>query len=107
MIRQHRIDAPLGQHAVTDFAPARAANRPHFAHRERREVVVEHEPLRVLFEQAVDALLVAAGAERDGDQGLRFAALEHGRAMHARQHVDFALNLPQRSCSRDRRAACR
>ena len=61
----------------------------HFADGERREVVVEHELLRVLVDQAVDPLLVAAGAERDGDQGLRLAALEHGRAVHARQHVDL------------------
>ena len=78
---------------MADLAAARAADRPHFADRERREVVVEHELLRVLVEQAVDALLVAAGAERDRDQGLRLAALEHGRAVDARQHVDLALDV--------------
>ena len=94
-IGQHRLDAPLGQRAVADLAAARAADRPHFAHRERREVVVEHELLRVLVDQAVDALLVAAGAQRDRDQGLRLAPLEHGRAVDARQHVDLALDRPQ------------
>ncbi len=49
--------------------------------------------MRVLVEQAVDALLVARRAERDGDQRLRLAALEHGRAVHARQHVDLALDV--------------
>ena len=93
VIGQHRVDAPLGEHAVADFAPARAADRPHFADRERREVVVEHELLRVLLEQAVDALLVAAGAERDGHERLRLAALEQRRAVHAREHVDLALEI--------------
>ena len=81
---------------MADLAAARAADRPHFADGERREVVVEHELLAVLVDQAVDALLVAAGAERDRDQRLRLAALEHGRAVHPRQDVDLALDLPQR-----------
>ena len=92
---------------MTDFATTRAANRPAFADRERREVVIEHEPLRVLLEQAIDALLVAAGAERDRDQGLRLATLEQGRAVNAGQQVDFAVDLRGASCCRDRRDACR
>ena len=70
---------------------------PHFADGERREVVVEHELLAVLVEQAVDPLLVARRAERDGDQGLRLAPLEDGRAVHPRQHIDLALDVPQRA----------
>ena len=50
----------------------------------------------VLVEQAIDPLFVARGAERDGDEGLRFATLEHGRAVHAGEHIDFAIDLPQR-----------
>ena len=95
-IGQHGLDAPLGQGAVADFAPAGTANRPHFADRERGEVVVEHELLGILVDQAVHALLVAAGAQGDGDQRLRLAALEDGRAVHARQHVDLAVDRPQR-----------
>ena len=52
--------------------------------------------MRVLVDQAVDALLVAAGAQRDRDQGLRLAALEHGRAVDARQQVDLAADRAQR-----------
>ena len=63
-IGHDRLDAALGQRAVADLAPAGAADRPHSPTRERREVVVEHELLAVLVDQAVDALLVAAGAER-------------------------------------------
>ena len=41
------------------------------------------------FEQ-FDALLVVLGAERDGDQRLRFAAREERRAVGARQNARFA-----------------
>ena len=59
---------------------------------ERREVVIEHELLAELVEQAFDALFVADGAERGRDQGLGLAALEQGRAVGARQQADFAVN---------------
>ena len=36
------------------------------------------------------------GAQRDGDQGLRFAPLEHGRAVRPRQHIDVAVDVAQR-----------
>ena len=52
--------------------------------------------LRVLLDQAVDPLLVAAGAQRDRDQRLRLAALEQRRAVDPRQHVDLAVDRPQR-----------
>ena len=87
-IGEHRLDASFGQRPVADLAPARAANRPDFAHRERGEVVVEHELLGVFVDQPVNALFIAAGSQGDGDQCLGFAALKDGRAMHARQHVD-------------------
>ena len=57
---------------------------------------MQHELLRVFLDQAVDALLVAAGAQSDGDQGLRLAALEQGRAVDARQQVDLAGDRPER-----------
>jgi hypothetical protein len=81
---------------VADLAPARAADRPHLADGERREVVVEHELLRILVDQAVDPLLVLAGAERDGDEGLRLAALEQRRTVHPRQQVDLAVDRTER-----------
>ena len=95
-IRQHRLDAPLGQGPVPDLAAARAANRPHLADREGGEVVVEHELLRILVDQAVDPLLVLAGAERDRDQGLGLAALEERRAVHPGQQVDLAVDRTER-----------
>ena len=53
---------------------------------------MQHELLRVLLDQAVNALLIAAGAEGDGDHRLRLAALEQGRAVHPRQQIDLAGN---------------
>ena len=51
---------------------------------------MQHELLRILLDQPVDALLVAAGAQRHGHQRLGLAALEHGRTVDPRQHVDLA-----------------
>ena len=48
-----------------DFAPARSADRPDLAHGKRREVIVEHELLRVFLDQSVDPLLVAACLPRE------------------------------------------
>ena len=59
-IGQHRLHAALGEHAVADLATAGTADRLGLADRERREVVVEHELLGVLVDQAIDALLVVA-----------------------------------------------
>ena len=80
---------------MADLAAARAADRPDLADRERREVVVEHELLAVLVHEPVDPLLVAAGAQDGGDQRLRLAALEEGRAVRPRQEADLALDRPQ------------
>jgi hypothetical protein len=87
---QHGDQAALGQRAVADFAPAGAADRANFTHAVAGEVVMQHEFLAVFFDQAVDHLLIGAGAEGDGAHRLRFAAGEDGRAMHARQNADFA-----------------
>ena len=61
--RNHPLDRPLGQAAVTDLAAARPADGPHFADRIGREVVVQHEPVGDFAEQAVDALLVAGRSQ--------------------------------------------
>ncbi len=94
--RQDRRDAAFGQAAVTDFATTRAADRATFADRERREVVIQHELLAVLVHQAIDALFVAGRAQRDRDQGLRFATLEQRRTVDAWQQVGFAVDRTQR-----------
>ena len=57
---------------------------------------MQHELLRVFLDQAVDALLVAAGAQGDGHQRLRLAALEQGRAVDPRQQIDLAGDRPER-----------
>ncbi len=72
---------------MSDLAAARAAQEGHLAHRERREVVVQHEALVDLAAHHLDLLLVVGGAERGGDERLRFAAGEHGRPVRARQHA--------------------
>ena len=80
---------------MADLAAARPADRPDLADGERRHVVVEHELLAVLVHDAVDPLLVGAGAEHGRDQGLGLAALEEGRAVRAGQQADLALDRPQ------------
>ena len=79
---------------MADFAAARAAQEFHFADRERREIVVQHEALeRFVLEKQIEALLVFLGAERGGGERLRLAAGEKRRAVNARQHADFAGDL--------------
>ena len=58
------FERPLGERAVADLAAAGAADGLHFADREVREVVVQHEAERVFLVQALDDLLVARGAQR-------------------------------------------
>jgi hypothetical protein len=53
-----------GKLAVTDFAAAGRAHAPGFTDRIRREVVVQHEALFARAFEAVDELLIIAGAER-------------------------------------------
>ena len=89
-----RRERALGQRAVADLAPAGAAQELHFAHRERREVVVEHEALPRLAVDHFDLLLIVGGAERRGDQRLRLAAGEDDRAVHARQDARLDPDRP-------------
>ena len=50
---------------------------------------MQQEALLVGALQAVDVLLVLAGAERGDDHRLRLAAGEQGRAVRARQEADL------------------
>ena len=84
----------LRQGAVTDLAPSRAAQGPHFTHAVRREVVMEHETLRRLAAQIIDDLLVALCSQGRHHKGLRFTAGEQGRAVGARQHGDAPADRP-------------
>ncbi len=84
----------LGQRAMADLTTARSAHELHFADRERREVVVEHEALPHLAVDHFDLLLVVGGAERRGDERLRLAAGEDDRAVHARQDARLDPDRP-------------
>ena len=81
---------------MADFAPACAADAAGFADAEWREIVVQEEALR-FFAAAVgiDVLRFFDRRESGERDRLRFAALENGRAMRARQHADFAGDLAQ------------
>ena len=92
--RQHGDQRALGEAAVADLAPLRRADAAGLAGGERRHVVVEHEVLAVLAGERVDALRVAVGAERRGDQRLRLAAREQRRAVGARQEAGADLDRP-------------
>ena len=61
---------------MTDFPAARTADRTTFADAEAGEVVIEHEFLGILVDQSVDALFIAAGSQRDGDQAPGFRHVE-------------------------------
>ena len=81
---------------MANLAATRTTDRPHLADRIGREVVVEHEFLRILVNEAIHPLLVLAGTERDGDEGLRLATLKERRAVHPRQQVDIAMDCAER-----------
>ena len=78
---------------MPDLTTAGAAEEPRLADGERREVVVEVEPLVGLVEQLVHALHVAPGAERHLREDLRLAAREERRAVDAREVVDLRPDL--------------
>src|SRR5581483_8161721 len=88
--RQHRHQRALGEIAVADLAPARAAQKFHFADAERRKIVMQHEFFEVLADQGIDPLLVGSGAQGRHHQRLGFAAGKQRRAVGARQHLGFA-----------------
>ena len=79
---------------MADLPPAGTPHERHFTHRERREVVVQHEATVGLPFDRFDLLLVIGGAERDGDERLRFATRKHGRPVRARQHADLRPDGP-------------
>ena len=96
MQRQHRVDGAPRELAVTDLAPSGGAEPPRLAHRERREVVVQHEAFFVGAGQRVDELLVLAGAERRHHESLGLAAGEERRAVGARKDADLGHDRPHR-----------
>ncbi len=89
VLGQQRTHRAPGELAVADFAAAGRAHAAGLTDRVGREVVVQQEALLAGAFQAVDILLVLAGAERGNHEGLRLAAGEQRRAVRARQHVHF------------------
>ena len=79
---------------MADLAPAGAAEELDLAHRERGEVVMQHEVLPRLPLVLLDDLGVAAGAQGGRDQGLGLAAGEQGRAVGAGEEPDLDLDRP-------------
>ena len=79
---------------MTLFASARAAQELDFTHRERREVVVQHELLVELAGDMLDLLFVVGRPQGTRDQRLRFAACKHHRAVGPRQHGGFRPDGP-------------
>ena len=94
VVRDHRQQGPLGQRAVTDVAALGAAHEAGLAHAEGREVVVVDVALGGLDAEAVDALRLLGGAQREAGEHLGLAAGEQAGAVHARQHADLALDGP-------------
>ena len=92
--RKQIRERAFGQGAVADFAPARPAQEFHFADRERREIVMQHEALEgFFFEEKIQPLHVFLCAERGGGKRLRLAARKERRAVNAGQHAHFARDL--------------
>ena len=93
--RDHRHERPLGERAVPDVTPLRAAHEAGLAHRERREVVVVEVVLALLQAERVEPHLVPSGAQRRDREGLRLAAGEDRRAVRARRHPDLDPDVAQ------------
>ena len=94
LVRDHGLERPLGELAVADVAPLRAAHEAGLPDRERREVVVVHEPPLLLEREIVDPLALLRGAERQERQDLRLSTREEGRAVCPRRDVDLARDRP-------------
>src|SRR5579872_6242107 len=92
--RNNRGKGALGQHAVSNIPPARAAQRPRLTGAERREVVVVHVPLGLVLTEAVDDLLVRCRAEGSNRQRLCLTTAEQAAAVNARQHADVDADRP-------------
>ncbi len=93
--RQQVHERAFRQRAVTNLPPPRPPQKFHLAYAERREVVVQHEPLeRVLLKEQIQPLHVLLRPQRQRCQRLRLAAGKQRRAVHARQQAHFARDRP-------------
>ena len=94
LARDRGRQSALGERPVADVAALRAAHEARLPDRERREVVVVPEGLRLLQAEVVDPHVHAARPERDVGQDLGLAASEQGGSVDARRDVDLALDRP-------------
>src|SRR5271154_3548544 len=78
---------------MANLAASRAAHEPDFSHRERREVVMQHEALFGFPFKALQSLHVVAGAKRSRNQRLRLAASKDCAAVRPRQNAGFDPDL--------------
>ena len=79
--RDHRPQSSFRQCAVADFSPAGSAERPHFAHRIRREVVEVHVASRLLFFDAVHGLRFVRKSEGGDGHDLGLAPSKESGAV--------------------------
>src|SRR5437762_12882693 len=75
---------------MADFAAARATKEFHFTDAERREVVVQHEALKlVLLEEQVEPLHVFLGAQGQSGKRLGLAARKESGIVDSGKQADF------------------
>src|SRR5579884_1504408 len=79
---------------MTDFAPARSAQKTYLAYAEGGEIVMQHKPLESFALEHIEPLHVFRRSERRCYQRLRFTAREQRRAVRARQQADLASDRP-------------
>ena len=90
LVRHDGRQRSLREVSVTDLASFRTAIRPRLTDTEGRKIVVKREAFLVLLTEAVDDLLIRAGAERDRNQRLRLATSEQRRTVDlTRQDPDL------------------
>ena len=80
LARDRGRQSALGERAMADVAALRAAHEARLPDRERREVVVVPEGLRLLQAQVVDSHVHAARPERDVGEDLGLPASEQARS---------------------------
>src|SRR5580704_4411586 len=78
---------------MADFAASRSSQKRNFAHREGREVIVQHEALFGFSFEAFQPLHVVARAEGCRHQRLRLAAGKDRATVRSRQNSSFDPDL--------------
>src|SRR2546425_7839809 len=82
--------------SLHDALPIWPTEPTDFTHRERGEVVVEHEVAPGLALERLDLLLVGLGAERGGDQRLGLRSEEHTSELQSLAYLVCRLLLEKK-----------